>query len=330
VAKVGFLSKINVNCFFAEMKETKVKNGRQEAKHYIQQKHCAKIVWKNVFLFAILHTSLIYGLFALIFIKPWKTILFAFVYGVFGGLGVTAGAHRLWSHRAYKAKLPLRIFLAIMQSVAGQNHIYEWCRDHRVHHKFSETDADPHNAKRGFFFSHMGWLCVRKHPDVIEKGKNVAVDDLLKDPVVVFQKRYFYPMSFLFCFLIPTVIPVVIWRETFITSFMIAFMARYCLALHMTWLVNSAAHMWGYRPYDRKIGARENIFVAIGAMGEGFHNYHHKFPFDYSTSELGLKFNFTTFFINLMAFLGQAYDLKRATRQSIENCKQKVLADETK
>lgn len=71
-----------------------------------------------------------------------------------------------------------------------QNHIYEWVRDHRVHHKFTDTDADPHNAKRGFFFSHMGWLLVRKHPDVITKGKTVDMSDLEKDPVIVWQRRY--------------------------------------------------------------------------------------------------------------------------------------------
>ena len=73
--------------------------------------------------------------------------------GFLAGLGVTAGAHRLWSHKSYKAKLPLRIFLMILQTVAGQNCLYIWCRDHRVHHKYSETDADPHNTNRGFFFA---------------------------------------------------------------------------------------------------------------------------------------------------------------------------------
>lgn len=108
---------------------------------------------------------------------------------VMSGLGITAGAHRLWSHRSFKAKLPLRIILAIWNTMAFQNDVIEWSRDHRVHHKYSETDADPHNAKRGFFFSHVGWLLVRKHPEVKEKGKKVNVDDLLADPVLRIQRK---------------------------------------------------------------------------------------------------------------------------------------------
>ena len=81
------------------------------------------------------------------------------------------------------------IRLTSLMCLTIQNDIFEWARDHRVHHKFSETDADPHNALRGFFFSHIGWLLVRKHPDVIEKGRKLDVSDLKADPVVMFQKK---------------------------------------------------------------------------------------------------------------------------------------------
>lgn len=111
------------------------------------------------------------------------------VTGLLSGYGITAGAHRLWAHKTYKAKLPLRILLMILQTFAFQNCIHEWVRDHRVHHKFTDTDADPHNAKRGLFFSHVGWLMVKKHPDVKEKGKSIDMSDIEADPVVMWQKR---------------------------------------------------------------------------------------------------------------------------------------------
>ena len=111
----------------------------------------------------------------------------------------------------------------VMFMAAGQNDIYEWSRDHRVHHKvfrtlwklvndliffqYTETDADPHNAKRGFFFAHMGWLMVRKHPEVIEKGKTIDMSDLDADCVVQFQKRYYKTLFLIFVIILPTWLP---------------------------------------------------------------------------------------------------------------------------
>ena len=107
-----------------------------------------------------------------------------FSIATFSGLGVTAGAHRLWSHKSYKAKLPLRLFLALGQTMAGQNCLYVWARDHRLHHKFSDSDADPHNINRGVFFSHCGWLLYRKHPSIHIEAAKLDMSDLRRDFVV--------------------------------------------------------------------------------------------------------------------------------------------------
>lgn len=76
-----------------------------------------------------------------------------------------------------------------------QRDVYTWALDHRVHHKYSETDADPHNAKRGFFFSHVGWLILTPHPKVVEKRKAVEMSDLEEDPIVMWQKKFVYIIS---------------------------------------------------------------------------------------------------------------------------------------
>lgn len=116
--------------------------------------------------------------------------ILVFVVFVCANIGVTAGAHRLWSHRSYKAKWPLRLLLMLFQTTAFQNDIYDWARNHRVHHKFMDTNADPHSSKRGFFFSHIGWLLVRKHPDVKTKGKTLDISDLEQDAIVMWQHKY--------------------------------------------------------------------------------------------------------------------------------------------
>lgn len=278
------------------------------------------IVWRNVVIFILLHASAIFGLYlTFTFQVKFLTIAFAALLYVMGGLGITAGAHRLWAHRSYKARLPLKIFLGICNTIAVQNHIYEWARDHRAHHKFSETDADPHNASRGFFFAHMGWLLARKHPDVKTKGKMLDLSDLEQDIVVHLQRKYYWYFVLLFSVIIPTLIPYYVWGETYLASYCVAVTLRYCHTLHMTWLVNSAAHMFGNRPYDKHINASENSGVSIGAFGEGWHNYHHTFPWDYKASELGFqgKFNLTSGLIDFWAKLGLAYDLKTVSREVI-------------
>ncbi|KAK2876024.1 hypothetical protein Q8A67_020120 [Cirrhinus molitorella] len=274
------------------------------------------IVWRNVILMSLLHIGALYGLYLLPSAHVLTWLWFCVCY-LISGLGITAGVHRLWSHRSYKASLPLRIFLALCNSMAFQNDIYEWVRDHRVHHKYSETDADPHNAVRGFFFSHVGWLLVRKHPDVIEKGRKLELDDLKADKVVVFQRKYYKPSVLLMCFLVPTLVPWYMWGESLWVAYFVPGLLRYTAVLNATWLINSAAHMWGNRPYDGTINPRENRFVTFSAIGEGFHNYHHTFPFDYATSEFGCKINLTTCFIDFMCYLGLASEPKRVSKEVV-------------
>jgi len=274
-----------------------------------------QIVWPNIFKFIILHGLALYALTLLpsISLASWAWLIGSYI---FAGLGITAGAHRLWSHRTYKARLPLRLLLVLANTMAGENSIYTWTRDHRTHHKFSETHGDPHNAKRGFFFSHMGWLCVRKHPAVTRAGRTISMTDLEADPLIMTQHRHYLKCFLVAAFLLPSLIPT-LWGEDIVTAYFISVL-RYVAVLHFTWLVNSAAHMYGMKPYDSSIGPVENMGVSVLALGEGFHNYHHTFPYDYSTSEWGMRLNLTTAFIDTMAALGLAYDLRKASPKVLE------------
>ena len=123
--------------------------------------------------------------------------------------------------------------------------------------------------------------------------------------------RWYKPLMLACCFIVPTLVPWYMWGESLWTAYFLAGVLRYTLGLNATWLVNSAAHMWGNKPYDRTINPTQNLGVSFSAVGEGFHNYHHVFPHDYSTSEYGWHFNITTMFIDFMAFLGLAYDRRR-------------------
>lgn len=202
----------------------------------------------------------------------------------------------------------------LLNSMANQGSIYHWSRDHRVHHKHSETDADPHNATRGFFYAHMGWLFVKKTPATIAAGKKLTFEDLANDGVVVFQKALDPWFALFMCFVFPGLVST-LWGENFWTGYWIAGALRYVVVLHATWLVNSGAHFFGSHPYDESLWPAENPLVSLVAVGEGWHNWHHKYPYDYAASEFGIhkQYNPTKFFIDVCYALGLAYDCKRAT-----------------
>ncbi|KAG7168555.1 stearoyl-CoA desaturase 5-like [Homarus americanus] len=288
--------------------------------HDLRHLDWSKVVWRNAILFALLHMYSVYGLYLAIFAVKWKTIGFSVLLYFMAALGITMGAHRLWSHRSYKATLPLRVILAAFQTLSFQNDIFEWARDHRVHHKYSETDADPHNARRGFFFSHMGWLMYRKHPKVIEKGRNLDLSDLKEDAIVMWQRKHYVPVVLLTCFVMPTFLPWFFWEENAVNALMVAGFLRYTTVLHVTWLVNSLAHWVGNKPFDKSIYPSQNPVVAYLALGEGWHNYHHVFPWDYRTAELGglVDYNITSLVIGFCSKIGLAYDLKTVTPEMIE------------
>ncbi|CAG2182930.1 unnamed protein product, partial [Oppiella nova] len=165
--------------------------------------------------------------------------------------------------------------LMLLESSAMQRSVYVWSRDHRIHHKFSETDADPHNSNRGLFFAHIGWLLVQKHPKFVEKRNEIDINDLKADPIVMFQKRHMALLSLVCGIIVPVIVPMLLWDESFMNAF-IANTLRYLYALHSTFLVNSAAHMYGIRPYDELIEPRESNFAIYFTFGEGYHNFHHR------------------------------------------------------
>jgi stearoyl-CoA desaturase (delta-9 desaturase) len=203
----------------------------------------------------------------------------------------------------------------LFNTIANQGSIFHWSRDHRVHHKYSETLADPHNATRGFFFAHMGWLFLKKDPSVIKAGRELDYTDLKEDAAVMFQKKLDPWFALYMCFVMPAQVASHFWGEDFWRAFFVAGALRYCWVLHCTWLVNSAAHLYGDHPYDAMSYPAENPFVSWFAVGEGWHNWHHKYPFDYAASEYGVssQYNPSKLFIDILAAFGLVWGRKRGT-----------------
>ncbi|CAL8128357.1 unnamed protein product [Orchesella dallaii] len=247
-----------------------------------------------------------------------NTVLYEIFFGYVGGFGITIGCHRYWTHKTFKATLPFQILLMICQTIAFQHPIRKWCVDHRIHHKYTDTNKDPHNSKRGFWFSHIGWLLLPKHPDLVEEIKNFDASDLDNNLVVRFQSKWYWPLSLVFFLMLPIITQMLIWPEMTYFQCFASNMRRLTMSNHFTFCVNSVAHIWGDKPYDGGITATQNALVSLLTVGEGWHNYHHTFPWDYRTSEFGWRINMSTIFIDFFALIGWAYDLKTVSPQFIE------------
>ncbi|KAL5235901.1 hypothetical protein ACI65C_003311 [Semiaphis heraclei] len=289
------------------------KNDRKENGSPPEYVHRRQIVWFNAIGFLVLHLGALYGMYLFLTSSKILTILWTLLVASASALSVTMGAHRLYTHRTFKCNEWIKALLVFGQTVAGQNCLYVWVRDHRQHHKYSDTVADPHNASRGFFFSHIGWLMVRKHPEVIEKGKKIDMSDIEMDPYVMFQKKYYKVLFTTLATLMPMFVPFVLWNESLWNGFFVCFLFRLMAVLNLTWLVNSAAHLYGNKPFTKDILPVENPYVSMFGLGEGWHNYHHSFPWDYRASEFGQYFNLTTIIVDFFEEMGWVWDKKYAT-----------------
>ena len=230
------------------------------------------------------------------------------------GLSITAGYHRLWAHRAYEASWPVRFVLMIFGTMAVQNSILFWSAGHRNHHRFvDDVDLDPYSAKRGFWFSHMGWM-LRDYPSGHLDYK--IVPDLKKDKMVMFQHKHYTLLAVLTNFGIPLAIGYMsgdVWGV-----FLLAGLLRLVISHHFTFFINSWAHISGSQPYTDQNTARDNPVMALFTWGEGYHNFHHIFQYDYRNGVKWWQYDPTKWLIYGMSKLGLARKLRRIPRFIIE------------
>ncbi|KAJ5112155.1 stearic acid desaturase [Penicillium argentinense] len=236
-----------------------------------------------------------------------ETAILTFCSHIVYGLAITAGYHRLWAHRSYAASAWLRYLLAFIGAGQCQWSILWWCRHHRAHHQHTDTDKDPYNARRGFVFSHIGWL-IGHNPS--SWGK-VDVSDLEQDPVVLWQQQFYVPLAILSAVVIPVSIAHFGWNDGK-GGYFYGCCIRLFISMHSTFLVNSLAHAtWaGTQPFSESTTARNVPLVALLAGGEGSHNFHHAFPTDYRNGTKWFEPDWSARLIKLCEKLGIAWDLK--------------------
>jgi len=276
-----------------------------------------EIIWLNFWVFAIT------GFIALLIVPAYAywvgfsgVQVIAMVLGIaFCELSITAGYHRLWSHRAYQAHPVLRFIYALGGAYAIQNSILHWASDHRVHHlHVDNNEKDPYSAKKGFWYSHIGWMLrdYKVHDD--KDYKNAA--DLKKDPIVIWQHKHYLALVLSLNFGIPVLLGVL--EGDIIGMMLLAGVLRLVLSHHFTFFINSLAHIWGNQPYSDKNTARDNGFLAFLTMGEGYHNFHHAFQSDYRNGIRWWQYDPTKWLIKTMQYLKLASHLRKTPELHIE------------
>jgi len=201
----------------------------------------------------------------------WSGVLVAFVLcNLTGGVGLSLGYHRLFTHQSLRVPRWLFCTIAVLGVLGMEGGPITWVATHRRHHAHSDAAGDPHNGRRGLRWSHLMWL-YRPNDDRPTPAEMARLTpDLSADPFLCFLERsnLYWQIGLGLLLLICGGISWVVW----------GMFVRVVVTIHVTGLVNSAAHNFGYKTYCTGDESRNNWWVALLTWGDGWHNNHHAFP----------------------------------------------------
>lgn len=212
---------------------------------------------------------------------------------------ITAGYHRYFAHRGYKLGRVMQFLMALGGTTAVQKGPLWWAGNHRVHHKFSDTERDVHSPKHGFLWSHVGWiLCSRYDRTPVE-----AIKDFAKYPELRFLDRYHL--------LAPIALGAACFFAGGASALFGGFFLSTVLLWHGTFTINSLAHVFGRRRFATSDTSKNSLILALITMGEGWHNNHHYFPTTANQGFYWFEVDMSYYLLKLMSFVGLARDLRR-------------------
>ena len=250
------------------------------------------------------------GCLAAPFFFTWTGLVLALVLmWATGGLGITLCYHRLLTHRSFKTPRWVEYALTLIGCLAWQGGPIQWVGVHRIHHRHSDKEQDPHTPKHGFSWAHMFW-CMHKDPE--DRDPADAARDLGRDPVLRWIDRCFWLPQF---FLIGIIYVLGEWvgalgfSASGLSWVVWGVFLRTVLVYHGTWFVNSATHTWGYRNYNTDDHSTNLWWVALVSFGEGWHNNHHAFQRSAAHGLRWFEFDLTYLTIRVMGWFGLARDI---------------------
>jgi stearoyl-CoA desaturase (Delta-9 desaturase) len=232
------------------------------------------IAWSTVMGLGVINGLGVVGLIVVVRRPSVPTLVLAGVLYAVTGVSITAGYHRLFAHRSYRASAPVPWFFLAFAAATFQNRALAWSADHRAHHADTDGPGDPHTITQGVWWAHTGWLLRRR----IASADVAPLSDLWAIRSVRLQRRFDPPSPS------PSArgSPRSSHRHGAIRGAACSSPGS-CASRSSCRrrCVNSLAHTRGRRTYDQQTSARDSTITALITLGDGYHSFHHRFPFDY-------------------------------------------------
>jgi stearoyl-CoA desaturase (delta-9 desaturase) len=214
---------------------------------------------------------------------PWTfswsgLFLCLFIHWINGSLGICLGYHRLLTHTGLEVPGWVKYTLTFFGVLSGEGGPISWTANHRKHHAYSDQPGDPHSPHEGPWWAHMFWLAFSTDNGDFDGFAKHWVPDLVKDKGLMFFEKFFLPIHIAFGAMLAGIAYMIDGPSLAISWLVWAVCVRMVAVLHVTWFVNSASHIWGYKNYETRDDSRNLWWVAIVAYGEGWHNNHHALP----------------------------------------------------
>lgn len=253
-----------------------------------------------------------------------QTLILAIIQYILTGTGITAGYHRLFSHKAYHASWPVEFVLLAWGAAAFEGSARWWSRNHRAHHRYVDTDKDPYSVHKGFWYAHIGWMILKQDS---RRAGRVDISDLNAHRGVMFQHRNYLPIALFFGFALPLGIAKIFWND-FWGSLVYACFGRMFFVHQATFCVNSLAHTFGVQTYSKEHTSYDHVITALVTFGEGYHNYHHEFPHDYRNGIRWYHYDPTKWIVRFLSYFGLCSRLIRFPNNEIRKAELQVRQQE--
>ncbi len=223
------------------------------------------------------------------------------------GLSITVGYHRLFAHSTFKANKAVQFLTLFFGAAAFEQSALTWSSGHRDHHRYVDTDLDPYSIKKGFWYAHIGWMTLwQQFPDYANSK------DLLKNKLVMHQHNHYVAWGFGAGVLLPVLIGAMFGHA--LGALIFAVCARLTFVYHATFAINSVCHTFGKSTYDLHASAKDNWFTALFTNGEGYHNFHHRFPTDYRNGIRWYDWDPSKWVIAGLSRMGWAWDVQTVSK----------------